>query len=549
MERDNSLKRKGIQTAIIVFLFFYLAFCATLSVDSHHDGTMFKACYGIVHGKKLFLEVSTQYGALTSYIQALFLQLFGETVLVMRLSTVVFYCGLFILFSCIFRRFLSTGYLYLAQSLLLLLGTFNYMCFMPWASVYGMFFVLLTVWCFLRAFETGKNLMLFGAGTAAACVFWCRQPLGITACLASIVILIFWNFIWKKGRFIQQILIYITGSTLVNAIFLGIFWLQGSLQDWWTQSILKAYQFANKESVLSSRWEGTLQGHVLINRIVKLVGTLVPINENICWYLLPILCITVFLVYLYLCLKKVVQINEKMAMLQGICIFAISAWGGAYYPVSTIDHYYQPMFLLLGVCIFVLQTACGKINQLWIKAVVSITVLLVIFGPAIYQNYFAKQEIIYSQSFQEGTKSERIVGLGERIKHYDRKWENSEFVCLNGIRLDKEQEKFYLEIIDVIGKIKKDYPDRQLYNMSALHLLKQLEDDGWHPVYSGREELTEYLLQNHPVVISLDDRKELLESLDYRIEKTITIEYPQVIAAMEKKGTEVFIWLYDENDE
>lgn len=185
-KRDNRLKHRGIQAVSLALLFFYLAFCATLSVDSHHDGTMFKACYGIVHGKKLFLEVSTQYGALTSYIQALFLKLFGETVLVMRRSTVVFYCGLFVLFSCIFKRFLSTKYCCLAQSLLLLLGTFNYMCFMPWASVYGMFFLLLTVWCFLRAHETGNNLILFGAGTAAACVFWCRQPMGITACLAGI---------------------------------------------------------------------------------------------------------------------------------------------------------------------------------------------------------------------------------------------------------------------------------------------------------------------------------------------------------------------------
>lgn len=223
--------------------------------------------------------------------------------------------------------------------------------------------------------------------------------------------------------------------------------------------------------------------------------------------------------------------------------------GGAYYPVSTIDHYYQPMFLLLGICIFVLQTACEKIKHTWIKAGVIISVLLVVFGSAIYQNYFAKQEIVYSLSFQTGTKSERIVGLRERIKHYNRKWENAEFVCLNGIMLDEKQEKFYLEITEVIGKIKKEYPDKQLYNMNALHLLKQLEDDGWHPVYSETEELMDYLLKNHPIVISLDDRKEMLESLGYQITKTITIEYPQVIAVVEKSGTEVFIWLYDENDE
>lgn len=178
-----------------------------------------------------------------------------------------------------------------------------------------------------------------------------------------------------------------------------------------------------------------------------------------------------------------------------------------------------------------------------------IAVILAVFGPAIYQNYFAKQEIIYSESFQADIKSERIVGLGERIKHYNRKWENSEFACLNGLRLDEKQEKFYLEIIDAIEKIENDYPDKLLYNMSALHLLKQFEDDGWHPVYSKKEEITEYLSQHRPVVISLEDRKDLLESLHYWIEKTITIEYPQVIAAMEKNGTEVYIWLYDENDE
>lgn len=228
---------------------------------------------GVVHGKKLFLEVSTQYGAFTSYIQALFLKLFGETALAMRLSTVIFYCGLFVLFQCIFRRFLSTGYIYLAQSLLLLSGTFNYMCFMPWASVYGMFFVLLTVWFFLRVFETGSHLNLLGAGVAAACVFWCRQPLGITVCLAGIGVIVFWNFIWRKDYFVRQLLVYSVWCALVSAVFWGVFWIQGSLRDWWTQSILKAYEFAEKESVLSSRWEGMLQEHISINRIVKLGGT------------------------------------------------------------------------------------------------------------------------------------------------------------------------------------------------------------------------------------------------------------------------------------
>ena len=99
------------QEALIAFaiLLLTLPFVYTLSkngFDSHHTGLMYKGALDVASGKALFRETFTQYGALTTYIQALFLLIFGKRVTSILLATALFYALDFLLLYRISRRFL-----------------------------------------------------------------------------------------------------------------------------------------------------------------------------------------------------------------------------------------------------------------------------------------------------------------------------------------------------------------------------------------------------------------------------------------------------------
>src|SRR6266566_9789386 len=91
MHRKSIFFHLVIAPLFFVATFIWVGFFATIHVEPHHDGVLFKPAMDVANGNILFKETFTQYGALTTFIQAFFLREFGETVFVMKLSAALFY--------------------------------------------------------------------------------------------------------------------------------------------------------------------------------------------------------------------------------------------------------------------------------------------------------------------------------------------------------------------------------------------------------------------------------------------------------------------------
>ena len=72
--------------AILAITYYF----ARLDPDWHHDGIMFKPAVDVAAGLSLFKETFTQYGALTTYLQAGAISFFGEHLIVLRLQAALF---------------------------------------------------------------------------------------------------------------------------------------------------------------------------------------------------------------------------------------------------------------------------------------------------------------------------------------------------------------------------------------------------------------------------------------------------------------------------
>jgi hypothetical protein len=222
---------------------------ARVGVDQHHDGIMLKPAFDILAGQALFRDSFTQYGALTSYLQALALWI-HPTLLSIRLLTVVAYAVTLIVLYASWRCILP-------RSLAIVAGVFfilfipvyekdywdhNYWILLPWSSVYAMMFQCLGLYAFFRVIrEERPEPWGLALGVASACVFWCRQPVGVMM-LGSL--LVTWPALyWAGWRPVTSSWRAVAGRVaagfvLVNALIFGGMALNGALSAWWYQNIL-----------------------------------------------------------------------------------------------------------------------------------------------------------------------------------------------------------------------------------------------------------------------------------------------------------------------
>ncbi|MCX6985204.1 MAG: glycosyltransferase family 39 protein, partial [Lentisphaerae bacterium] len=141
------------------------------------------------------------YGALTTFIQALALKVFGPYLIVIRLTTVFFYSLSAVLLYYIWRNFLSPSFFWITYGMFLVLPPFYGWIFNPWSSIYALFFMLLANIFMINFIRRGSVLWLWGAGVSSALTFWCRQPNGIVMYLALVLFFaICLALEWKSWR-------------------------------------------------------------------------------------------------------------------------------------------------------------------------------------------------------------------------------------------------------------------------------------------------------------------------------------------------------------
>ncbi|MFA7229681.1 MAG: glycosyltransferase family 39 protein [Victivallaceae bacterium] len=463
-------------------------------VDPHHDGIMLKPAADVATGQILFRDTFTQYGLLTVFLQALAIKIGGATVLAVRLSTVLFYAMSAVLLYRIWSRLLNPGYVWGVMILFWILPGFclSGWIFLPWSSVYALFFMLLMTECIFNVLKTERKIDWYFIGAAGAAAFWCRQTYGVTLVAAGIfAVLLHWRQVEQWKVTLQRLLRLVGGALLFSALPVMYLLVWGAFEDWCIQSIRFAFRFGKTGGV-------DIGGLPEVWLPLQLILALFPIKTS--YVLFPVLTL-LFFVY------SIIGIWKKKAVnwfLLAVALVALASWH-QYFPVGCPRHWYwaaTPMFGFFVLTIQNLVAATGR-RMLRFSAIVLLTLLLV---PTIL---------------------ERINGMVDYCRNFSQRRQIIQ-APMGGIFLEPGAYNYWQAVQKAFDSIPPQYNKRAFVNLtdSGLYNLYFPEQKNFHPMYINwgaqvygdyPEKLKLFLNDKQPVAIFYSNKQPRKSFMFFRI--------------------------------
>jgi hypothetical protein len=417
---------------------------ATIGADPHHDAIMFKPALDVAHGKTLFRDTFTQYGALTTFIQAASIRIFGERLLTIRLVT-AFVAGIYYVFFWLaWSQILKPGMATLAWFSSLLTAYFFADTFLPWSSDYALCFQAIGAYLFLRYVRNGSGRALFGAGASAALAFWCKQNVGpvMALSLAAALVILAMNRTKQDAPrrlcikpALNSILIFSAGFVAACVPFLAWLAISGAFRDWFRQSIEFAYFFGRSGGFLPAR---------LI--VLRLIFAPLP------WNILPIFCVGILAAGLRKLHDRVrLSLPEEMACTLSLLSLASLT---QYFPVPDYAHFYWAGIPAIGVLFYGLV-------RLFRRRLTFAVVYLAVFAKVFSVSWAAAP-----LTLKEHTQISSSLGF------------------LNGMRLNQQDSILYRSAKETIDAYRKAYPEMRMLNGTpdAIYLMF-VPDYSFHPLY------------------------------------------------------------------
>jgi hypothetical protein len=255
----------------IVFFFSLVIFSpfSRLGVDPHHDGIMLSSAIFVAKGLSVQNQVYAQYGPISTWIQAIVLQLFGTSLLVIRVASVIslaMSCGLFAVAA---RRLFSFHHALLGIAIWISCTPFfdSDLQMLPWSSDY---YVLLSAICLVIAtsprMRSGTREIQIRDFAIGVLLGW-GIFLRLNPALPILLLILAGSWVYISYKTFRRMLI---GSCAGVLSILFILLLGGGITSWWDQSIIfprKLYAGILKDSGLSG-----LRGNVLGNGVPALLA-------------------------------------------------------------------------------------------------------------------------------------------------------------------------------------------------------------------------------------------------------------------------------------
>ncbi len=490
----------GVLTAPFVYLFSLNGF------DPHHTGLMYKSALDVAAGKVLFRETFTQYGALTVYIQALFIKIFGARVRSILLATAFFYALDYMLLYRVARRLLGRALALLSVGITVMLAPFYFWTFHPWSSVFALFFMLLSLEFLLCFFESaGKRQLLFTAlsGFAATLAFWCRQPVGLVSLLAGALALLFpYIFLQKthtvKGLF--PLFAFLFGGALGFLLLDIPILVTGAWADFWQQSVRGMFSFADSRSGEARFGIFGTVGTLLYNLfVVPFIYDTAPLPT-----LFAVLPLSALIFTMYVAIRAArdtkrngTKDNTPARVVIAFGIYAVAAWH-QYYPVACFRHFYWGAFLCVPLLLLLLQKLYRALPRAKNKKA----------RLAGYAALFLATALLVANV---GT---RAVSAGESVGEIVRNkaFSNEQYHHLDGLFLSDEMTQYYTEYFDTVAKLRAKYPDKNIVNTTE-NAIYAVFGENFHPMFNNAgdfyyadypEKLDAYIREAEPIVIGAD---------------------------------------------
>ena len=255
---NNVMRKKQLTTILPDIL---VAICCITSIgfsiiesrvntDAHHWGLMYANAADLNRGLIPYKEIFIQYGFLTTLIQSLSLNIFGNTVVSVGIITGVFYSANIYLSYCLWRKILNKWLSALSSLLMFLVH--GYIIY-PWSNYFSYTFLLISL-LFLTALpQKGYKYLL--AGVFSALSFLARQSIFPLAPIYLYFLLIYIASEEDKRKLhIRNIEIFHLGMLGVVGAFLLYIFRESAFEDWINQSF-----------VIKEFYKGSLTLRALLN--------------------------------------------------------------------------------------------------------------------------------------------------------------------------------------------------------------------------------------------------------------------------------------------
>jgi hypothetical protein len=330
--------------------FYYFSICSIilsitlyyskLGIDFHHQGFILNAALRFSEGKTLFKEIFYHYGPLSAQIHFLTMLIGGKTLLAVNATTAIFYTLIAYVYLLISRRFLNHYEAIISLILWILMAPFFIDVFLPWSSVYSLFFSMLSLHLLLNYLEKKQMFFLFCSASCISLCFWCRQSVGPIIFMALLILLLIKHIKTKNTKlFFTELCVSSFGIALVSIFYIVWLHLNNSLPDWWIQNMTAQMEWAFKAQVLDQD---------VTHSILK---DLLPINV---WSIFPL--ISVYLILISMRTKKHIKddLLFKDFKLISLCLFGLASWP-QYFPIPCNRHHFwaaTPMILCFWIYIF-----------------------------------------------------------------------------------------------------------------------------------------------------------------------------------------------------
>ena len=483
--------------AIFLLTFPFIYFLSKNGFDPHHTGLMYKGALDVANGKILFLETFTQYGALTTYIQALFLLIFGKRVTSILLATALFYAFDFILLYRISRRFLSRTLSLVGTGITLLLAPFYFEVwfFHPWSSVFALTFLMLALLFLLLTFEkSGRITWAFAAlaGLSAALAFWCRQPVGLVTVLGGVLCIGFLAIFQKSGR--KQnllLLLFFLAGVLAGVLLLLVpILLTGAFADFVRQSIGGMFSFAADVSHADTDGAGGLFSHLFYSLFSSPFYNAYHIWADPVFTLLPLVALFIALgvaIRIIIAAKRQEEIAARDILLLLYGVFTVANWH-QYYPVPCYRHWFWGAFLCVPAVLLLLRwgiQALAKFKHFAALAkprlaCLALTLsLLVIFGGS-----------VGLRVINGAQKSANALHYGE--------FSHPTYEHLDGLYLNEKLATHYTQLFDAVAALEERFPDTNIINTTE-NGIYAVFGENFCPLFNNSGD---YFYKEYPALLS-----------------------------------------------
>ena len=328
-------------TTVIVY-----GYLSIIGADAHHDGALFKPAMDVANGGMLYKDTFFFYGALVPLIQALALLVFGKYLLTLKLLTVFFYGCNVLLIYIISRKFLPIIVSFFISLVWIFMSPYffyiSYNWTTVWSSVYAIFFQLLTSYFLIRSLETKQDRFIVFSGMTTALTFWCRQPVGVFLFFAVsfFFLLLYYGKNISKKKLIHALKCFASGVIGVSFIFFLWIISNHAFNDWWRQSILRAFVWGqtigNRYSLLT-----------IINALFAPSKSIVSV-----WTLIPVATVILSEQSFLDLYKGKNQTQPKIIL--ALALIGLASWL-QYFPYNDPAHAFwgaTPMFSLLALFLY-----------------------------------------------------------------------------------------------------------------------------------------------------------------------------------------------------